>query len=115
MKSTLKGKALAEFEAKRDLAKELLKSIRQMKAGDVSAALTASEQELWTSKWHGKPCPICGNGILKIGTKDQVLQYKGRKYASVLQGAFCDQCDDGFPEHDPQEQEAWIKFRDSCG
>jgi hypothetical protein len=58
---------------------------------------------------------ICGKGILKIGTKNQVLQYKGREYASVLQGAFCDHCDDGFPEHDPQEEEAWIKFRDSCG
>jgi hypothetical protein len=81
----------------------------------VPAFPTASEQELWTSQWHGKPCPICGKGILKIGTKNQVRQYKVREYSSIWRGAFCDQCDDGFPEHDPQEQEAWIKFRDSCG
>jgi hypothetical protein len=82
---------------------------------NVPAVLTASEQELWTSQWHGKLCPICGKGFLKIGTKNQVQQYKGREYSSVWRGVFCDYCDDGFPEHDPQEEEAWIKFRDSCG
>ncbi len=35
----LKGKALAEFEAQRDLAKELLESVKEMKAGHVSLVL----------------------------------------------------------------------------
>lgn len=38
-KSPLKGKALAEFEAQRDLAQELLESVREMKARKVSVVL----------------------------------------------------------------------------
>jgi putative transcriptional regulator len=37
--SPLKGKALAAFEAQRDLAQELLESIQEMKAGKVSVVL----------------------------------------------------------------------------
>jgi putative transcriptional regulator len=37
--SPLKGKALATFEAQRDLAQELLESIQEMKAGKVSVVL----------------------------------------------------------------------------
>lgn len=40
----LKGKALAEFEKKRDLAAELLESIEQMKRKEVSVVLVAAAQ-----------------------------------------------------------------------
>jgi putative transcriptional regulator len=35
----LTGKALAQFEAQRDLAKELLESVKEMKAGKVTVVL----------------------------------------------------------------------------
>jgi putative transcriptional regulator len=38
-KKPLKGKALVEYEAQRDLAQELLVSIQDMKAGQVSVVL----------------------------------------------------------------------------
>jgi putative transcriptional regulator len=40
----LKGKALAEFEAKRDLAAELLESIGQMKRAEVAVVLVPAAQ-----------------------------------------------------------------------
>jgi putative transcriptional regulator len=43
-KSPLKGKALAEFEAQRDLAQELLESIQEMKAGKVSVVLAPAAE-----------------------------------------------------------------------
>lgn len=65
-----------------------------------------------TSKWDGQPCPLCGEGTLRNGERHQRLEYRGRSHESMLQGAFCDHCGDGFPEHDAQEEAAWQAFRD---
>ena len=42
--SPLRGKALAAFEAKRDLASELLQSIREMKAGNTYVVLSPATE-----------------------------------------------------------------------
>ncbi len=42
--SPLKGKELAAFEAKRDLASELLQSIREMKAGNTHVVLSPATE-----------------------------------------------------------------------
>lgn len=65
-----------------------------------------------TSKWHGKQCPICGEGTLRDGKIKRQLEYRGRIFASTVKGAFCNHCEDGFPEHDLREEAAWLAFRD---
>lgn len=65
-----------------------------------------------TSKWHGKQCPICGEGTLRDGKAKRQLEYRGRIFTSMVKGAFCNHCEDGFPEHDPREEAAWLAFRD---
>lgn len=64
------------------------------------------------SKWDGKPCPLCTEGVLHDGEKPQRLEYRGRVYEYTAHGAFCDHCGDGFPAHDPKEEAAWHAFRD---
>jgi len=64
------------------------------------------------SKWNGKQCPICFEGILHDGEKMQQMDYRGRIYEYNLHGAFCDHCQDGFPIHDAKEEAAWQSFRD---
>ncbi len=64
------------------------------------------------SKWHNMQCPLCFEGTLKEGTQVKMLDYRGRKYEFVAHGAFCDHCNDGFPDHDVQEESAWEAFRD---
>jgi HTH-type transcriptional regulator/antitoxin MqsA len=61
--------------------------------------------------WHGKPCPICGNGILYDGQKTEVTEYRGRQFTSSQTGAFCDSCADGIVYHDPAAADAWEQFR----
>lgn len=65
-----------------------------------------------TSKWHGKQCPICGEGTLRDGKIKRQLEYRGRIFTSTVKGAFCNHCEDGFPEHDSREEAAWLAFRD---
>lgn len=65
-----------------------------------------------TSKWHGKQCPICGEGTLRDGKIKRQLEYRGRIFTSTVKGAFCNHCEDGFPEHDAREEAAWLAFRD---
>ena len=65
-----------------------------------------------TSKWHGKPCDLCGAGILHDGIKTILQEYKGRSFSAETQGAFCDHCDDGFVEFNAEEEAAWLAFRD---
>ncbi len=64
------------------------------------------------SKWNGKQCPICFEGILHDGEKTRPMYYRGRIYEYTLHGAFCDHCQDGFPIHDAKEEAAWQSFRD---
>ena len=64
------------------------------------------------SKWNGQPCPLCGEGTLHDGVKTIAQKYKGNVFTSVTRGAFCDHCADGFVEHDPKEEAAWLAFRD---
>ncbi len=64
------------------------------------------------SKWNKQQCPLCFEGILHDGTVKKSLEYRGHKYDYASQGAFCDHCGDGFPEHDKQEETAWKAFRD---
>lgn len=64
------------------------------------------------SKWNGKPCPLCAEGVLQDGEKPQRLEYRGRAYEYTAHGAFCDHCGDGFPDHDPREEASWQAFRD---
>lgn len=65
-----------------------------------------------TSKWHGQPCPLCGEGTLVDSSRKVEEQYKGRAFTSVIQGDFCDHCRDGFPEFDSGQEAAWVAFRD---
>lgn len=64
------------------------------------------------SKWHNRPCPLCGEGTLMDTTKRTEEKYKGASFVMHIRGAFCDHCHDGFPEFDPQQEAAWRAFRD---
>ncbi len=64
------------------------------------------------SKWHNMQCQLCFEGTMKEGTQVKMLDYRGRKYELVAHGAFCDHCNDGFTDHDVQEESAWEAFRD---
>ena len=64
------------------------------------------------SKWHGQPCPLCGEGTLLDSTKKVEERYKGVLFSSLVSGAFCNYCHDGFPEYDPEQEAAWAAFRD---
>ncbi|MDP2829439.1 MAG: type II toxin-antitoxin system MqsA family antitoxin [Sulfuricellaceae bacterium] len=64
-----------------------------------------------TSKWQGQACPLCGDGVLVDSIKKAEEQYKGRSFTSTIHGAFCDHCQDGFPEFDPEQEIAWTAFR----
>jgi len=64
------------------------------------------------SKWNNKPCPLCSEGTLYDGTQKKSLEYRGYSYHYTVNGAFCDHCHDGFPNHDDQEEVAWKSFRD---
>lgn len=65
-----------------------------------------------TNKWDGKPCPLCGKGVLHLATKTVTQDYKGHCYDAVTCGAFCDHCAEGFVEFDAAEESAWLAFRD---
>lgn len=64
------------------------------------------------SKWNGQPCPLCGEGTLSDSTKKVEERYKGIPFSTLVRGAFCNHCQDGFPEFDPKQEAAWIAFRD---
>jgi len=64
------------------------------------------------SKWNSKQCPLCFEGTLYDGEKQQRMEYRGRVYEYTAYGAFCDHCQDGFPIHDAKEEAAWQAFRD---
>ena len=63
------------------------------------------------SKWHNKPCPICMEGVLHDGEREQQMEYKGQVYRYAARGAFCDHCHDGIAAHDAQEEAQWVEFR----
>jgi HTH-type transcriptional regulator/antitoxin MqsA len=65
-----------------------------------------------TSKWNGKQCPICFAGTLHDGKRMREMEYRGHRYEHTARGAFCDHCNDGFPELDAREEKAWLAFRD---
>ncbi|MEQ1589293.1 MAG: type II toxin-antitoxin system MqsA family antitoxin [Gallionella sp.] len=65
------------------------------------------------SKWHGQPCPLCGEGVLSDASKNVVERYKGVPFTLLVRGAFCNYCHDGFPEFDPKQEARWVAFRDS--
>lgn len=64
------------------------------------------------SKWHKQPCPLCGEGTLLDATRKTQEQYKGEPFVSLVRGAFCDHCHDGFPEFDPAHEAAWLALRE---
>lgn len=63
------------------------------------------------SKWNNQACPLCFEGTLHDGIQEKTLEYRGRTYEYRTNGAVCDHCGDGFPEHNQQEEAAWQKFR----
>lgn len=65
-----------------------------------------------TSKWNGKPCPLCGEGVLRDGVKTIAQKYKGEVFSSTSHGAYCDHCSDGFVASDTAEEDAWLAFRE---
>jgi HTH-type transcriptional regulator/antitoxin MqsA len=65
------------------------------------------------SKWNNKQCPLCLKGTLHEGNRVQTLEYRGREYNYSTTGAFCDHCQDGFPNYDENEEAAWKAFRDT--
>ncbi len=64
------------------------------------------------SKWNHKPCPFCAVGTLLDGVRDTEQIYKGHRFSSSMQGAFCSDCDDGFLVINAEEEAAWVQFRD---
>jgi len=64
------------------------------------------------SKCYCNQCPFFSEGFLRKGKKNEELEYRGRIYRYTVNGAFCDHCNDGFPEHNPKEEAAWQTFRD---
>jgi len=64
------------------------------------------------SKWHDQPCPLCSEGTLLDGVQKKTLNYRGYTYEYTVNGAFCSRCQDGFPNHDEQEELSWKAFRD---
>ena len=64
------------------------------------------------SRWNGKQCPLCFEGTLQDGKQKQRLEYRGQLYDYMAKGAFCNHCQDGFPEHDAKEEARWVAFRD---
>lgn len=64
------------------------------------------------SKWHKQPCPLCGEGTLLDSTRKTQEQYKGAPFVSLVRGAFCDHCRDGFPEFNPAQETAWLALRE---
>jgi HTH-type transcriptional regulator/antitoxin MqsA len=64
------------------------------------------------SKWHKQACPLCGEGTLLDCVKQTQEQYKGTPFVSLVRGAFCDHCHDGFPEFDPKQEAAWLALRE---
>lgn len=65
-----------------------------------------------TSKWHGQPCPLCNAGTLADATRQTQATYKDHVFTMQTRGAFCDHCQDGFPEFDPEQERTWLAFRD---
>ena len=63
------------------------------------------------SKWNGRQCPLCFEGVLRDGQQQQSLAYRGRIFEFVAEGAFCSHCRDGFPLHDACNEAAWIAYR----
>ena len=63
-------------------------------------------------QWNNQSCPLCGEGRLHDGVKTIAQKYKGKVFTSTTHGAFCDHCGDGFVQHDPTEEVAWLAFRD---
>ncbi len=51
-------------------------------------------------------------GILHKENRKQTVEYRGRHYEHTITGAFCDHCQDGFPDHDEAEEATWKIFRD---
>ena len=64
------------------------------------------------SKWQNKPCPVCMEGVLHEGEREQQMEYKGKVYQYTAKGAFCDHCHDGIVTHDAYEEAQWLAFRD---
>lgn len=64
------------------------------------------------SKWHGRACPVCAEGVLHDGTQTVTQEYKGRLFQTQVRGAFCNQCNEGILIHDAAEEAAWLAFRD---
>lgn len=64
------------------------------------------------SKWNGQQCPLCFEGTLRDGKRQQQLEYRGQVYKYTAKGAFCNHCSDGFPAHDTREEATWADFRD---
>lgn len=62
-------------------------------------------------KWHGRVCPVCGEGTLRDGTKQLELEYRGERFVEQQLGAICDLCGDGVTYHDPEQEARWEQFR----
>jgi len=64
------------------------------------------------SKWNGQACPVCALGVLHDARKVVTQDYKGYPYQALVQGAFCDKCDEAVLIYDADEEAAWLAFRD---
>jgi hypothetical protein len=76
----LKGKALAEFEAKRDLAAELLESIGQMKRSEVSVVLVPAAQAREKTGTVRQVARCFGPHPARVGARPQTAEW-GCTYA----------------------------------
>jgi HTH-type transcriptional regulator/antitoxin MqsA len=64
------------------------------------------------SKWNGQACPNCATGLLHDGSKTVKQEYKGHPYQAQVHGAFCDKCDEAVLVYNPDDEAAWLAFRD---
>jgi hypothetical protein len=54
--------------------------VKIQQLGGVSTSSYRSRRRNMSTKWNGKPCPSCGNGILNHGVKKTAFDYRGKSF-----------------------------------
>lgn len=64
------------------------------------------------SQWHGTTCPVCFEGTLCDGVRDEQITYKNAVFKWHQAGAYCPVCHDGIVQSDPSQDAVFAAFRD---
>ncbi len=63
-------------------------------------------------KWHGKTCPVCGEGVLSDSTRIRKAAYQGEEISEDQPGAYCNKCGDGIVYIDENSETRWQLKKD---